>query len=188
MTETQRRKFLKLIGVSLAGAAGVSILGCEPRELRSPTRQALANRLRKLARSKPPTRLVCATCYVMAPRHDIKEPCPECRETMILGEKDKVLSAYHVALKRIQDMGLDTTLTVPVHCPTCGRGLNEKKFLLEIRYPDDPRPVRVELDEAQDLELMAVFLRGEDRYHARQCDLPLKDKVERLRELFGVQE
>ena len=87
MTENQRRKFLKLVGASLAGAAGVSIFGCMPEktedagdsvisveedvdididitpmqdeavDAKTLRREALAERLRELAWSEMPTDL-----------------------------------------------------------------------------------------------------------------------------------
>ena len=192
MTETERRKFLKLVGVSLAGAAGMSILGCKPGytqvELQNPTRKALAERLKTLAESDPPTDLqMGACCYDMIGRYYERKPCPDCGEMMDVGQMDEILLAYNVPVKRIQDLDLDATLILPEHCPACGLGLKEKKFLLEIKYPDDPDFVRVELDSAHDLELMALFLQGKDRWTDEQeGEYALKDKVERLRELFGV--
>ncbi len=124
---------------------------------------------------------------------------------MQVGEMDEILREYHVPLKRIQDQGVDAKLILPEHCPTCGFGLekcgldweqrselsleewNVKKFQLEIKYPDQTEPVRVVLERAEDLELMALFLQGKDRYSLGQgAEGALKDEVERLRKLFGV--
>ena len=86
-------------------------------------------------------------------------------------------------------MGLDVTLIVPELCPQCGKALNGKKYLLEINYPDLSKSVRVELKSARDLKLMSFFLRGKNRYNAgRSGEVPLKNRIERLRELFGVVE
>ena len=113
--------------------------------------------------------------------------------------KDKILNAYNVPLKRIQDQGVNAKLIIPEHCPECGFGLKAAPFQLEIKYPDSPEPVRIELKhpgkfgriigEKNDLELMALFLQGKDRYESGQgSETALKVKVERLRELFGVAE
>ena len=234
MTENQRRKFLKLVGASLATAAGVSILGCKPENTLnaadvpgpaedkidtllpqdrggkslSPTRGVLAERLKALAESEPPKDLsLGAMCYVPAPLLKRQISCPDCGEKICDGEKEKILSAYNVPLKRIRDLGVDAKLILPEHCPTCGLGLNacgltwrqqselrkspdewkRRNFHLEIKYPDDPDFIRVELDEAHDLELMALFLQGKDRWQNKQdMEFALKDKVGRLRVLFGV--
>jgi uncharacterized membrane protein YbaN (DUF454 family) len=67
--------------------------------------------------------------------------------------------------------------------------LEHGKFQLEIKYPDQQEPVRVALEFFLDLEIMALFLQGSDRYTEwLGSDKPLKDKVERLKELFGVAE
>ena len=216
MTETERRKFLKLVGVSLAGVAGVSILGCKPEKTQdiddalsseedeiptlppqnvswkplTPTREALAERLKVLAEDEWPTAFTSAAmCYVIEASDDVTELCPDCGKINTLGLKDAILRAYNVPLKRIQDLGLNAILTIPEHCPTCGFGLIEKKFLLEIRYPDDPDFVRVELDEIDDLQMMTHFLQGKDYWEDGEGGTyRLKDKVDRLRKLFGVEE
>ena len=167
MTELERRKFLKSTGAALAGAAGIGILT-----------------------STTCNTLTTVTCYLPG---DIVEriefSCPNCGQTMIRGEKDEILREYNVPLKRIQDQGADITLIVPEHCSQCGFGLKEAKFQLEIKYPDQPAPVRVELDTAHDLELMALFLHGMDCYDAGQEEKQaLKNEAVRLRELFGVKE
>ena len=212
MTETERREFLKAAGASLAGVVGMSVLGCNPgtTEIRDPTREELVKRLEKLAQSKPPKNLsIGAMCYKMAPPIFVQMPCPDCERTMQVGEKDEILREYNVPLKRIQDQGVDAKLILPEHCPTCGFGLGlcgltwEQKsellssggwkqncFHLEIRYSDHPSPVRVELTNgAYDLELMALFLQGKDRYNDGQDrETALKDQLERLKELFGVKD
>ena len=74
-------------------------------------------------------------------------------------------------------------------CPTCGSALDGKKFLLEIKYPDHPDSVRVELEDTDDLMVMELFLQGKDRYGAwNDRESALKNRVDRLRELFGVKE
>ena len=223
MTENQRRKFLKLVGASLVGAAGVSILGCAPEKtqdvaepfiipdtinlpisdvvddipsIQTVNRKALAERLRQLAESdEPRTNSLYGTCYFTVRYVDVKEPCTDCDQIMIVGEKDKILSDYNVALSRIKDLGINATLIIPEHCPGCGLGLKEKKVVLMIKYPDESDFVRVELDEAYDLELMALFLQGKDRYYPPPApwspglhEAPMKAKVDRLRKLFGVEE
>ena len=236
MTETERRKFLKLVGASLAGAAGMGILGCTPENTRgvadvpvsdnaeSPiadavddapsaqtvSRKALVERLKALDESEAPSDLSPgAHCYKPAGIFYEKKPCQDCGEIMDEGRMNEILLAYNVPLKRIQNLGVDATLILPEHCPTCGFGLNacgldwkqeselrklpeewqRKKFHLKIKYPDDPDFVRVELDEAHDLELMALFLQGKDRWEGKQGDeYALKDKVDQLKKLFGVKE
>ncbi|MCL2711000.1 MAG: twin-arginine translocation signal domain-containing protein [Planctomycetaceae bacterium] len=205
MTEIERREFLKNAGAALAGVAGVGVLtnaGCNKQsEIRNPSREELVKRLEKLAKSEPPKNLMQgATCYEIAMPPVVEKPCPDCGRTMIVGEKDEILREYNVPLKRIQDQGVNAKLIVPEHCPECGFGLKEAQFQLEIKYPDRPIPVRVELKETNEyvriirgvnneLELMALFLQGKDRYvewHGEEK--PLKDEVERLRELFGIGE
>jgi ribosomal protein L29 len=212
MPESERREFLKATAATLVGAAGIGALfstSCNRQtEIRNPTREELVKRLEKLAKSGTPRNLILRpTCYQIAipPHQEI--PCSVCKRTMKVGEKDEFLREYNVPLKRIQDQGVDIKLIFPEHCPECGFGmaffgmaweeikelspeeLKSRKLSLEIKYPDQPAPVRVELESALDLELMAHFLQGKDRADCGQIgEEPLKDKVARLKELFGVAE
>ena len=199
MTEIERREFLreslKSTGVALAGVGVLTGTSCNRQsEIRNPTRAELIKRLEKLAESKPlDPSMGGASCYmrIYPPRE--KKSCPACERTMTIGEKDEILREYNVPLKRIQDQKIDAKLIVPEHCATCGFGLKEAKFQLEITYPDHPDPVRIELDSAFDLELMVLFLHGKERYKevykfGGEHEGPLKYKVDRLRELFGVKE
>ena len=205
MTETDRREFLKSTGAAIAGATGIGVLTSasaqdEIEKKRILKRAELAERLQKLADSKPPKNLSPgATCYSIIGPITKEQPCSVCERTMGAGEKDEILRSYNVPLKRIQEQGVDAALILPEHCPACGFGLGRGKIFVEIRYPDHPVPVRVEpqkpheflvmLGGASELEIMALFLQGKDRYLAGQGrEEALKDKVERLRELFGVAE
>ena len=199
MTEkTIRRKFLKTALAAMAGAGGVGVLtnaSCNRQsEIRNPTRAELVKRLEKLAESEPSdSSMSGAMCYITVPRPSKKKPCPACEQTMTIGEKDEILREYNVPLKRIQNQKVDATLIIPEHCATCGFGLKEAKFQLEITYRDHPDSVQVELDSAFDLELMVLFLHGKERYKevykfGGEHEGPLKYKVDRLRELFGVKE
>ena len=211
MTENERREFLKVALAAMAAATGVA--GCERSENIAPTcylvapriplpdneeqtlkRAELVERLQQLAASEPPELLMGASCYRPAIHRKVEKPCQTCERTMIVGEKDEILQKYNVPLKRIQDQGVNAKLIIPKHCPECGFGLKEEKFQLEIKYPDQPKPVQVELDDAYDLEMMALFLQGKDRYDKQAWiggggeEQPLKDKVGRLEELFGIKE
>jgi len=196
MNETDRREFLKSTGAAIAGATGIGVLtstSCD-RQIRNPTRAELIKRLQKLAESKPTSELMHgASCYFTLPRIEKTVPCPDCGQTMTVGEKDEILRKYNVPLKRLQDMKVDAKLIIPEHCSACGFGLKEEKFQLEIKYTDHPEPVRVELETAFDIELMVLFLQGKERYKevyefGGEHEGPLKHEVERLKELFGVAE
>lgn len=186
MTENQRRKFLKLVGAAGIGMA-LSGVSCSPRhdftEIKNPTREELVKRLKKLAESKAPNDLAYgAMCYQVEVPFYEEKPCPDCDGTLETGKLEATLREYNVPLKRIQAQGVDAKLVLPEHCPTCGLGLLDygmdwqqrgkltdeqreaKKPHLEIKYPDVSDPIRVELDSAFDLEIMALFLQGKDRY------------------------
>ena len=194
MAENERREFLKtaLVAMGAAGVGAMSNTSCNRQggAILNPTREELVKRLQKLAESKPPSNLSQgAMCYSTFGPIFEEKPCPKCEQTMSVGEKDEILREYNVPLKRIQDQGIDAKLIIPEHCPECGFGLKEAKFQLEIKYPDDPVPVQVELDYAYELELMALFLQGKDRYEGSVGEeYPLKDEAKRLRELFGITE
>ncbi len=218
MTENERRKFLKAAGASLAGAMGMSVVGCQPngaapdtadvpaatpKEIVSPPtvekiavdpnavkRAELVKRLKKLALSEPAVPEaskpeIHAMCYfpIYVPPPE-QYPCPACGKTMIAGQIDPILSQYDVPVKRVRDLGLDMELIRPEHCATCGDGLRNGKYRVEIRYPDDPTVVQADLRDVHDLERMALFMQGEEL----EGDIPLKYRIERLRYLFGLKE
>ena len=108
----------------------------------------------------------------------------------LLGTKGfSILKVYQKAFKKIQEQGLDADLIVPEHCSRCGTGLKTKKFILAIKYLDQPEPVQITLNAAFDLTLIARFLRTEDRVTDGQSDeAPLANEIKRLRKLFGVSE
>ena len=190
MTEkTIRREFLKTALAAMASAGGVGILtsaSCNRQsEIRNPTREELVKRLQKLAESKPPKNLaIGAMCYKPAtpPR------CSDC-ERRLDYDGTREIDLYRVPVERLRKRGLDATLIAPELCPTCGSALDKKKFFLAITYPDYPDSVHVELENTNDLMIMELFLQGKDRYDAGMSgEIPLKDRVDRLRELFGVKE
>jgi hypothetical protein len=196
MTEFKRREFLK---AALAAMAATGVAGCQPRPLcytpmarfqdeiiseeRSIKRAELTERLQELAKSTPPRNLSPgAACYSPA----VSSRCQGCGQWAFQGES---VDQYKTLVERLREQGLDATLVVPKLCETCGYALEQEKFLLEIKYPDHPDTARVELKGSADLIKMVLFLQGKDRYDAGQYgEIALKDKVERLRELFGVGE
>lgn len=85
---------------------------------------------------------------------------------------------YASALNHVQRYGIDAMLI----CDTEG-------FSLEINYPDRLELVRAKLESIFELELMERFLSGATRYKiykGRGETYPLRDKIARLAELFGV--
>ena len=159
------------------------------------TRAELIERLKKLAESEPPNRDELARgamCYYPA---EI-EYCPVCRHWWTgskLGANkiNEIVDQYNDFIMRLQQLGLDVTLTVAEFCSECGNVVAGKTFLLEIKYPDQPDPVRFELDNIEDLQLMERFLQGQDRYVSkrdRDREYPLKYRIGRIASLFGVKE
>ena len=203
MSKIERRAALKAALFTLGSAAvvGIGIHSCKPNHPDlvvcympvnpGSTRHELVQRLERLAQSEPPKDLSFgAMCYDMASPIIEEVPCPDCQRTKIVGEKDEILREYNVPLIRIQDRGIPAILIPPKHCPDCGDGLKDNPFQLEIQYDDLPTPHRVELTNGvHDLELMALFLQGKDRLkHSNDAETPLKDKLPRLHQLFGIKE
>ena len=140
------------------------------------SRAELIERLKQLAESEPPKNLsLGAMCYVPAPSSTIQQLFSR------IGYQQRLIRKYKVPLKRIQGLGIDAKLIIPKH-------VEKENFQLEIKYPDQSDSVRIELESAVDLEHMALFLQGKDRYEAgRGRETALKDKVDRLIELFRVE-
>ena len=191
--KTKRREFLK---AALTAMAATGVAGCKTRpacyvpairdtihDERSINRAELTERLIGLAKSESPKNLAPgAMCYSPA----MSSRCQGCGQWAFQGES---VDQYKTLVERLREQGLDATLVVPKLCETCGYALEQEKFLLEIKYPDHPDTARVELKGSADLIKMELFLQGKDRYDAGQRgEIALKDKVERLRELFGIGE
>ena len=159
------------------------------------TRAELIERLKKLAESKPPNRnelAYGAMCYY--PAFDETDDWPVCEHCGRSwdGRKfdiNKIVNQHKDFVMRLQQLGLGITLIVPELCPTCGKIAAGKTFVLEIKYPDRPDPIRFQLHHITDLQLMERFLQGQDRY-VGECDeeYPLKNKINRIADLFGVKE
>lgn len=65
--------------------------------------------------------------------------------------------------------------------------IESRRFQLEITYPDHPIPVRAVLVHYGDLQTMLFFLLGKDRcVWENDGETAMKDRIDRLRELFGV--
>jgi hypothetical protein len=150
MTQNERREFLKTALVAMGRVAGVGVVGC-----RWPGAMCYVPAPRK-STSPVETKVLCYKPADLSAKRTI--PCPECERTMTVGEMDEILREYNVPLKRIQDQGIDAKLIIPEHCEHCGFGLKEVKFQLEIKYTDRPEPIRIELDNASDLENMALSI------------------------------
>jgi len=107
----------------------------------------------------------------------------------LLGTKKlSILKNYEGSFAKVQEQGLDVKLIIPEHCPRCGFELQEKEFFLEIKYQDQTESTQIKLENAFDLELMALFLQGNDRFDGCDGEHSLKDEVARLRKLFGAKE
>lgn len=98
-----------------------------------------------------------------------------------------VLASYQEPFATLQELGLPAELIIPSHGSLCGRGFEEKKFALQITYPDSAKPKKIVLGDADDLEHMVLFLEDVDRYrwgHGREG--ALKELLPELRKLFGI--
>ena len=156
------------------------------------TRAELIERLKKLAESEPPNPDELdggwSVCYIPA---RVKY-CPVCRHWWTGSKLDankinEIVDQYNDFIMRLQQLGLDVTLTVAEFCSECGNVVAGKTFLLEIKYPDQSDPVRFELDNIEDLQLIERFLQGQDRYVDKYDEEhPLKNKIGRIADLFGV--
>lgn len=140
----------------------------------------LVERLERLAKSVPPSPHIYRN-YMP----DLPQPCSRCGQSVY---KDCIVQRYKWDASRLYIQGLDATLIVPEFCEECGLPLEGKKCWLEIKYPDQSILVRVELDSAEDLRIMESLLEGADRYLVDWGKEPLKDKIDRLKELFGIKE
>lgn len=157
------------------------------------TQQELQEKLSKLARSAPPTKLApAAMCYEpVAQPATADYVCPvdgsRTQYPRQSGMVDLVrgLPGLRQAAKSLP--GLDASLDEKQLCRKCspkGQG----GVALVVRYPDG-REVRTEGVTGLDLKLLSEFLSGSDKHQGDYGnESPLKDQLPRIRALLGMPE
>ena len=148
-------------------------------------RAELVERLKQLAESEPPKDLEPGACCYMTAGDGcgcffISLPIEIIVTMLDLDYRLGIHRAYRIPLNRLRDLGLNAKLIC-----------SDRKFQLEIRYPDRFDPVMAKLKEPFDLELMELFLQKKDRYKSNphnpgSGEIALQEKVDRLAELFGI--
>jgi hypothetical protein len=172
-------------------------------EAKSSQRANIQRRLLKLAESKAPEfDGVWATCYEIAdPPETVQYICPKCGEKTLYkrGEGEEDIGSFGVnrfveyelkscrrAVKAIRT--LDIALDESQFCKKCSPDSKSPKLVLIIKYKGEETPHRCEYVTLDDLRLLREFLAGY-RKHTGPYDnkTPLKDHLERLSELLGIE-
>jgi hypothetical protein len=155
----------------------------------TPSRAELETRLRQLAESTPPTELsLGACCYEMAAREGTEEyHCPTCgaRTVYPIGSLDH-LGETRAAAASVR--GVEISLDESSYCDRCNPDRVHRQLSLVLRLPGQTRAHRIEGVSARDLVLLREFLEGSAK-HVDDGDneSALKDHLDRLRELLGIE-
>jgi hypothetical protein len=196
----------------LAGCSGIkgsgTSKGSTPKssvtsEAKSSQRANIQIRLQKLAESKAPEfDQVWAMCYEIAgPPDTVQYTCPKCGEKTLykLAESDEDIGSFGVnsfiefelkscrrVVKAIRSLNI--ALDESQFCKKCSPDVESPKAALVIKYKGEETPYRCKNVTLDDLRLLREFLAGY-RKHTGTFDnkTPLKDHLERLSELLGVE-
>ena len=169
-------------------------------EVQSMRESEIKERLLKLAKSPPPTKLSRgAMCYDPAmPLAKTEYVCPKCGEKTLYTSDDGPRSAKATrsvrmeipACRRIvkQIKGLKIQLDETQFCAKCAPDLKEvPKICLVVHYEGEKEPHRVEGVTSEDLKILQEFLAGKDKHEGDfGLETPLKNHIERLEQLLGV--
>jgi hypothetical protein len=152
------------------------------------SRAELAARLSRLAASAPPQSLsLGAMCYdVAVSLARVEYVCPVCGEKTLYADwQGNELTDARRLLTRIR--GVDVRLDESQFCRTCCPEVEKPELGLLVYHEGADLPHRVSPVSPLDIELIALFLEGKDRYRNRQeRETALQKFVPRLRELLGV--
>jgi predicted RNA-binding Zn-ribbon protein involved in translation (DUF1610 family) len=181
----------------------------ESSQSRTTARSNIGQRLETLARSDAPTQLsMGAMCYRMAAAPVTADyVCPACGEKTIYSRRaagetareysntrfiETEIPACRRLMKSIQDLkteGLTFKLDESQFCAKCSPDLEgTPKLVLVVSYEGEEKAHRIEGVTADDLGLLHEFLSGADTHKGEQgAETPLKDHLERLEELLGVE-
>ena len=169
------------------------------------TRDELARRLGKLARSSPPAKLKPgAMCYEMAagPAR-LDYVCPDCGAKTLYALKGStqegdVEMGWDVSLVLSQELpacrravktvaGLDVSLDESEFCRNCRPDVKSPALVLVVRHPDAAEPHRARGINQDGLRLIRELLAGKETHTgATDDESALKDHMKRLIELLGV--
>ena len=164
------------------------------------SKEAIINRLKKLAESPAPTNLnMGAMCYKMAgPPDRIEYVCPVCGEkTLYASDKNNVVN-YSVIQFIDRDLGpcriiaksitkVKITLDETQFCRKCDPKAKNPALCLTIYYPQDKTSHSICNVEEEDLVLLSEFFADKDKHeYSNDQEVPLKNSIKRLEKLLGV--
>ena len=162
------------------------------------TREQVAKRLKKLSKSPPPAKLsLGAMCYEVAAPPDRGEyVCPVCgQKTLYTRAREQGQNNVDMVLNDIPECrrmvkaikGLNLTLDESEFCHKCSPAVKSPGLILIVRYPGEKKPHRVRNVSSSDLEILQLFITGQDRVAGfTGTETPLKEYLPRLQELLGI--
>lgn len=157
------------------------------------TREEIAQRLKKLAVSKPSNQIECiATCYKMASNPVRSEyVCPKCGEKTLYNSYAGIvlrdIPECRRLVKEIKIKGLNIELDDSEFCKKCNSGIKNPQLSLIVKYSGEKAVHRVKGVAKNDLKLIWEFVEGRDKhFDEKNNQTSLKNHIPRLQELLGV--
>lgn len=183
---------------SSRAAASITVAQASPQVTKNLTKEEIAQKLKKLKESPPPTKLApAAMCYKMAcPPDRVEYICPSCGSRTLYstggtGNYEQVtlvregIPECRRLVKSIA--GLSLSFDESEFCKKCSPGVSSPALTLIIKYPGEKTPRRVKGVSANDLRLIDEFLSGKSYHEAgRGEQTPLASYIPRLQELLGI--
>jgi len=185
-------------------SAGVTVTTVSSRGFLS--QEQIKQQLQKIAQSpRPKIQAPDAMCYSIAPAPQYAEYiCPRCgSRTQHYSQKQnplnkeiiyngKAISALIYELdacrRKIKQVPkLSVELDESQFCKHCSPDIDTPSLILIIHYPEMQKDHRYEGVTSQDLELLIHFLKGHKKYNDGMDDVAVKDHLEQLEKLLGVQ-
>ena len=166
------------------------------------THEEVKQQLEELAESEPPSELaVGAMCYeAVSPPDRVEYICPKCDEKTLYALDDEENRDYWSIINTVQENipvcrrvlehidSVDMTLFESEFCEKCKPDVEQPRLGLVVRYPSSVEPHRVWGVSANDCVLLDEFFSGKDKHtYSNDGEDPLKNHVERLSELLGVE-
>jgi hypothetical protein len=156
------------------------------------TREEIAAKLKKLAKSPAPTTLKPgAMCYAVAgPPARAEYVCPVCGEKTLYTDGHTFTIQYELPSCRqiISSIkGLEIKLDETQYCKKCHPEVESPSLCLEIKYSGEDKPYVCCNVGSSDVDLVYEFISGNKKHTGGNGqETPLKDYTARLEELLGV--
>jgi len=163
------------------------------KEIRSMSREEMAQKLKRLEKASTPKPKMGAMCYdIAAPPQRAEYVCPDCGEKTLYTDEVAFFLGWELeSCRRDFDKAnwagnLQMKLDESSFCQHCRPEAKVHQLALIITYSDGTTHTTAPVQE-EDLRILRNFLEGQVMYETFNGGTwPLKEKLPRLRELLGM--